>query len=184
MKIKVIVFNKDRTTSVKILKKAERADKKFTINQCDYYIDPDCYVSTSLKKYYGLKKIYFFTLYYRAGDPQPLNAPEFGEQEGISGAEINQIFKPAFYRMLADTGQNKKQDWIFYLMLGNIALSLFIAWKVNSLGDMFKELATAVEEFFNSYQPGNAQAATPQYQPQPSYPAPTNYTVSNGQFGG
>lgn len=156
MKVKAVIFNKDRTTTVKILRKGERADKKFSVNSKDYYVNPECYVST-YAKILRLFKMYYFTLYYRENDPEPLPAPEFAQLEaqdrtGISGAELNQIFKPVFYRILADANKNQKQDWIFYIVAGNLLVSLYVAYQMGQIG----ENLTSLIEVYNTWLAANS----------------------------
>lgn len=164
MKVKAVIFNNDRTTTVKILKKAERAMSKFTVTEKDYYIDPDAYVST-YAKVLRLFKVYYFTLYYRENDPAPLPAPEFAQldthdRNGITGAELNQIFKPVFYRILAMANKNPRLDFVFYLCIANVLLALFTAWQVKGISD-------TLGAFLDAYNQAAVQAAQPETLPPP-----------------
>lgn len=130
MKIKTVIVLKTRQNAVQYHNKKKLADNKnmFTYGNCTYSTDSGHFIITS--RWLGLIRRSYITFYYREGDPMALPFPLFENMEanGIQGDELNAIFTPKFYQIIARKPANKKQDVIYYMTMAAAAFSGYAAY--------------------------------------------------------
>lgn len=143
MKVKAVIFKTDRNNDVVILSKKNRKDNTFTYHQKDYSIKSEHFVIT--KGWSMGWKRNFITFYYKEDSPKPLPIPEFPEYKslGISPGELNAVFNPVFYRIIAASQNQKKLDYILYGLIGIGAISAYGVWMVMQLPEKILKLMPA-----------------------------------------
>src|SRR5689334_6816965 len=120
MKIKVVIFKKDRTNVSKALSKQNKVDNKIRIGNCDYFITNKDHFCITRKWFRN-----YITYYFREDSPTPLPVPNFAEMKrtGISTDELNALFEPYFLRLLAKNKDNKQAKVGFYLQVASVFIS-------------------------------------------------------------
>lgn len=130
MKVKTIVVLKTRHNAVQYHSKKVLAENgnMFTYGNSDYSTDSNDFIITS--RWLGVIKRSYITFYFREGHAAALPFPLFTnlKDTGISGAELNKIFTPKFYQIIARRPSNKKQDIIYYMTMGACAFSGYCAY--------------------------------------------------------
>lgn len=53
---------------------------------------------------------------------------------------LNELFNPAFYRMVRGTSKNAKQDMMYYLTWASALLAAYIAWRTTGIWNIVKDL--------------------------------------------
>src|SRR5688500_5801860 len=81
MKTKAVIWRKDRTNDVVVLKPKQIDANIFKYNNCAYLIDPEC-VQITWDRKYGWKR-YYATLYYVEGVAKPAPVPHFNGAETL-----------------------------------------------------------------------------------------------------
>lgn len=75
MKVKAVIMRPDRTNDVVVLKKKHIEGKMFRHDNCIYFLDPDRFQITWVKRFPF--KFYHITYYYTRGVSTPLPCPDF-----------------------------------------------------------------------------------------------------------
>lgn len=120
MKVKVVIFKKDRTNVSKSLSKQNKVDNKIRIGNNDYFITNKDHFCITRKWFRN-----YITYYFREDSPTPLPVPNFADMKrtGISTDELNALFEPYFLRLLAKNKDNKQQKVSFYLQIATLLVS-------------------------------------------------------------
>lgn len=145
MNVKAVIMRKDRTLLVKYLSRKERIDNRIQIGNCTYLITKeDAFVIT--KTWRGPIRFNYITYYYREDDPQPLPVPMFealdegNTRQPISSEELNELFNPAFYRMVRGKTKDAKADTMYYMIIGILFISAYGTWKSHQIWGLIKDL--------------------------------------------
>ncbi len=143
MKVKAVIFYPDRMNRSVKVKSKMKTGETFAHDGKQYSIDSDNFVITG-KRFLGIK-INYITFYYRYDNPKPLPAPLFPDIKtiGISPEELNKIFSPVFYNLIASGTKNKKVDMLVYMMLGVILGIIYIGF---TLHNMPHDIALQIQE--------------------------------------
>lgn len=142
MKIKTVIVLKSRHNAVQYHNKKTLAENGniFSYGGGDYSTDSGHFIITS--RWLGFIKRNYITFYYREGHIKALPFPLFEDMEdnGIKSDELNKIFTPKFYQIIARKPGNKKQDMIYYMTLVAALASLFSAYMLYKLPDTLEKV--------------------------------------------
>jgi hypothetical protein len=132
MKIKTVIVLKSRHNAIQYHSKTKLAKNGniFTFGNGDYSTDSGHFIITS--RWLGVIKRSYITFYFREGHIKALPFPLFEEMEdnGIKSDELNKIFTPKFYQIIARKPSTKKQDMVYYFTIGCLVLSGYTAYMV------------------------------------------------------
>lgn len=152
MKVKAVIMRPDRTNDVVVVKKKNIEGKTFRHDKVTYFLHPDRFQVTWIRRAWFFKS-YYSTYYYTKGVTNPLPVPDFQMVEdplvtlamadgktvmarfpkvlnqGVEGEELAAIFNPWFYRTIAQ----QKDDWwkelSFWINLGTLLGIVILLWQ-------------------------------------------------------
>lgn len=159
MKVKAVIWKKDRTNAVIVLRKKKlEAGKIFRHGDHIYQIDSDR-VMITYKKILFLFKYHYLTFYYTEGVSKPLPAPDFqdlkdGEtlriiDNGVGGEELAAIFNPWFYRTIAPTVKPLYEKLLLIAAIVGAGAGIYAAYQVSQLPSA-EELAAMLQAAQNA----------------------------------
>lgn len=132
MKKKLIIFDSDHTVR-RIIKNAKNSDGNIVKAGSERYeIGNDNFVITTEGRFW---KRHYVTYYFRQNTVKPLPVPLFPDikQLGISAEDLDKLFTPKFYKIIAGEDKNKKQDYILYAAIGSLLASVYVGWQIHQL---------------------------------------------------
>lgn len=141
MKVKAVIWRKDRTNDVVILgrKNRELSDITFEREKTVYVLDADRFQVTwdRPRKYLGLKRAYYSTFYYKQGQSKPVPIQQLGDNGKIpsmtvSPEELRALFTPWFYRTIAPVKPKLADQLQFYGVIGCLLLLVYIVYMLSS----------------------------------------------------
>lgn len=138
MKVKAVIFKRDRNNLSKVLNKKERVDNKIKLGNHTYLItEKDNYRLTWGRKWYKVgMKVWYITYYFKEGNPSPIDFSKEGDinSVGITSEELNEIFTPWFWRTIAGAGKKDiKTDIAYYISIITMMASLASCWLIYKL---------------------------------------------------
>jgi len=122
----------------------------FTHNNKTYVVNPDTMIVLKHRPWYKCGfPTYKLASYYVEDNPAPMEYPlmENVEHIGISSADLEKIFRPTFYEIIAKAGKTVKQDWMFYLTIVNSLALLYLVYMLNKT---YKAVGAIIEAAQNA----------------------------------
>ena len=148
MKVKAVIFKKNRTLGIHILTNKEVNFNRINVKDKEYLItNKDNFIITN--KWYGPIKRSYITYYFKEDSVQPLDIPNFSEvpQSPISPEELAELFNPAFYRMVRGREKNLKQDMMMILLYVAAIGGGYAAYRSHQIWGLIKPQAGAIINF-------------------------------------
>ena len=152
LKIRIVIFKPEHKNDIFILRKKKLEGKKFTRDNCAYFLNDDHFQITTDAPWYRLWmfKRYFATYYYAQGQAQPLPVPLFkgmrveeetgkwtvedgakGLTSQLSSEEVAAAFNPWFYRTIAAPVRDLWEQLQFYIGVGTLLGVVYIIWRLH-----------------------------------------------------